>query len=116
MNTGLESLLWYGLIAVVFFLMMRGGCGAHVMGHGHHHHGDELYAPPDGGSVRLPSGMASDPVCGVQVDPASAKSSVYRGRLFFFCSPEHRDAFEAQPERYVHGSVPATSEESHSHG
>lgn len=42
MNTGFESLLWYGLLG---FLMARGGCGAHVMGHGHHHQNEEPYPP-----------------------------------------------------------------------
>jgi hypothetical protein len=33
MGSILYFLLWAGL----FFVMMRFGCGAHVMGHGHHH-------------------------------------------------------------------------------
>lgn len=89
-----------GLTGLAFFLTRRGGCGAHVMGHGHHLHGEGPYPPSGGGGrVSLPTGRAIDPVCGRQVDPASAKSSVYRGGPYFFCSPEHRDAFEAEPER-----------------
>ncbi len=33
MNSLIYFLIWGGL----FFLMMRFGCGAHVMGHGHGH-------------------------------------------------------------------------------
>jgi YHS domain-containing protein len=116
MNIGLESLLWYGLIALAFFFMMRGGCGAHVMGHGHGRHHDQERDQTGDRWGQLPSGMAIDPVCGLQVDPASAKSAVHRGRPYFFCSAEHRDAFEAEPERYVRGSVPASGREAHSHG
>jgi YHS domain-containing protein len=117
MNTGFESLLWYGLIALAFFVMMRGGCGAHVMGHGHgHHHGEERDPYGRNAQVQPPAGMVTDPVCGMPVDPATAKTSFYRGRPYFFCSPEHRDAFEADPERYVRGSVPTSVRESHSHG
>ena len=36
MPTYLYFLLW----GVFFFLIMRFGCGAHIMGHGHGHRGD----------------------------------------------------------------------------
>jgi YHS domain-containing protein len=114
MNSGIESLLWFGLIGLAFFFMMRGGCGAHVMGHGHHDEEWHRLSSSDG-FVRLPSSMAIDPVCGAQVDPVSAKSCVHRGKLYFFCSGEHRDAFETDPDRYVRGSVPTSFKESHFH-
>lgn len=118
MNSGLQSLLWFGLIAIFFFLMMRGGCGSHVMGHGHGRHDDDHQPPPPGsGQPAIRTGKAIDPVCGMQVDPASAKSSIYRGQPYFFCSTEHRDAFELNPEQYLRqGSVPATPGEQHAHG
>lgn len=40
MPTYLYFLLW----GAFFFVMMRFGCGAHIMGHGHRHGGNE----PDG--------------------------------------------------------------------
>lgn len=36
MPTYLYFLLW----GAFFFMMMRFGCGAHIMGHGHGHHHD----------------------------------------------------------------------------
>jgi YHS domain-containing protein len=117
MNTGLESLLWYGLIALAFFFMMRGGCGAHVMGHGRrHHHDEERDQSANSASVQMPFGTPIDPVCGMKVDPGSVRSTVYHGRPYLFCSHEHRDAFEAEPERYVRGSVPTSGREAHVHG
>ena len=43
-----------------------------------------------------------DPVCGVDVDPASAPASAeYKGKTYSFCSPGCKKQFEANPERYV---------------
>lgn len=53
---GLFSLL---LFTVFFYLMMRFGCGAHMV-HGGHEHGGPLTG---GGS----DGPTKDPVCGMQV-------------------------------------------------
>ena len=33
----LQNLLYFAIWAGLFFLMMRYGCGSHIMGHGHHH-------------------------------------------------------------------------------
>lgn len=33
----LQDVLYYVFWAGLFFVMMRYGCGAHIMGHGHHH-------------------------------------------------------------------------------
>ena len=35
----MEALVYFTLSAGLIFLMMRFGCGAHVMGHGHGKHG-----------------------------------------------------------------------------
>lgn len=32
-----QNVLYYLIWAGVFFAIMRFGCGAHIMGHGHHH-------------------------------------------------------------------------------
>ena len=37
MSQQLGNILYLLLWAGVFFFMMRFGCGAHIMGHGHHH-------------------------------------------------------------------------------
>jgi hypothetical protein len=37
----LDNIWYYLLWAGLFFVMMRFGCGAHVMGHGHHHDGSD---------------------------------------------------------------------------
>ncbi|HEY6767673.1 MAG TPA: heavy metal-binding domain-containing protein, partial [Candidatus Sulfotelmatobacter sp.] len=43
-----------------------------------------------------------DPVCGMQVNPASAKQVVaYEGRNFYFCCAACREKFQATPEKYL---------------
>jgi hypothetical protein len=51
------SNFWYYLLwAGAFFLMMRFGCGAHIMGHGHHHEGhDQDHGFGSGGPLLPPS-------------------------------------------------------------
>lgn len=47
---------------------------------------------------------AIDPVCGMEVDPATAKHTAeHRGRTYGFCSLMCKNAFEDDPERYVRG-------------
>jgi Cu+-exporting ATPase len=46
-----------------------------------------------------------DPVCGMDVDPKTAAgSATYQDKTYYFCSIHCRDAFKAEPEKYVHGS------------
>ena|SRR5579863_1046281 len=113
----MSALLYFALWAGFIFLMMRFGCGAHVMGHGHADH-EGHGAVGDGSTVRwVPPETDVDPVCRMSVRTDGAKSAVYRGTVYYFCSAEHRDAFEAEPERYVGphaGSEPKPME--HQHG
>ena len=51
--------------------------------------------------------MATDPVCGMTVDPAKAAGSAdYRGKKYFFCSKHCVSRFRADPEKYAAGSNP----------
>ena len=46
--------------------------------------------------------MAKDPVCGIDVDPATAQQkSEYQGQTYYFCAPGCRKAFEADPKKYL---------------
>jgi P-type Cu+ transporter len=45
---------------------------------------------------------ATDPVCGMSVDPATAISVTRDGHEHHFCSPGCRDTFTADPDRYLH--------------
>jgi len=82
---GLVSLL---LFAGLFYLMMRFGCGAHMVhgGHGKHKGNDVKHV---------------DPVCGMDVDVNSGYGKMHAGRLYRFCSRNCLDKFEAEPDRYL---------------
>jgi len=82
---GLGSLL---LIAVLFFLMMRFGCGAHIM-HGSHSHGNHKDVKP------------IDPVCNMEVETEQGYGKMFQGTLYRFCSKNCLNKFDADPERYL---------------
>jgi YHS domain-containing protein len=115
----METLLYFALWAGLIFLMMRFGCGAHVMGHGHDQHdGRGKGTPSDRERLRwVPPETDVDPVCGKTVHTDKAKSVVHDGTVYYFCSSECRDRFEAAPQLYV---GPKANQEpkqmEHSHG
>jgi Cu+-exporting ATPase len=62
-----------------------------IMPHGHEHAG--------GGTAPH---LAVDPVCGMRVDPHTAKHrGEYGGRTYYFCSATCREKFLANPPRYL---------------
>jgi YHS domain-containing protein len=99
-------LVWAGLFA----FMMRFGCGAHVMGHSRHksHAREEPAATGANagtGSAAAVAQTARDPVCGMKVSTTEAKTSVHRGSIYYFCSQQCREKFEASPAIYSGSSV-----------
>ncbi len=43
-----------------------------------------------------------DPVCGMSVDPRGARyKTVYKGKVYCFCSKRCLEAFEENPELYL---------------
>jgi Cu+-exporting ATPase len=56
---------------------------------------------PHGHDAALP-GVATDPVCGMTVDPATARyRAEHAGQDYVFCSARCRDRFIAEPARYL---------------
>lgn len=106
-------LVWAGLI----FLMMRFGCGAHVMGHGQKT--SDRAGNEDGVTDSLrwePPDSDTDPVCGKTVRTDRAKSSVHDGMVYYFCSRECRERFEAAPDLYLQPSTEgAANRQEHAH-
>ena len=46
--------------------------------------------------------MAKDPVCGMDVDPQTARHTTdYQGQTYYFCAPGCKKAFEANPRQYL---------------
>ena len=64
--------------------------------HGSSHHG----CAHDHG--RASAHSVIDPVCGMEVDPHSAKhKTTYEGHPYYFCSASCLGKFEAEPQRYL---------------
>jgi YHS domain-containing protein len=102
MSEQLGNIFYFLLLAGLFFLMMRVGCGGHIMGHGHHHGGKEADDRSSDGNLRwVAPKQAVDPVCGMTVQTAGAKSAVHDGQVYYFCSQDCRQKFEAAPASYV---------------
>ena len=43
----------------------------------------------------------TDPVCGMQVDPAAAISVEYEGEIYHFCESVCADTFRDEPDRWI---------------
>jgi Cu+-exporting ATPase len=74
--------------------------------HDHHPHDHGNHGHQDAGA------MATDPVCGMKVDPHTTKHwTTHRGTTYHFCSGKCREEFIGDPARYVTPNkqpVPAT--------
>ncbi|MBI1220936.1 MAG: YHS domain-containing protein [Rhodobacteraceae bacterium] len=97
-----QNWLWIALaVGVIFFMTRRGGFG---MGRSmRYNQGPGQDAPA---SRSLLGGV--DPVSKHSVAPGTSSiSSVYRDRAYYFETRENRDAFEAEPEKYLTGTAAA---------
>lgn len=86
----MEGLSSFILFAVFFYVMMRYGCGAHMI-HGHHDshdHGNSHGA------------KFIDPVCGKEVEPDQGYGVMHEGNLYRFCSRECLDTFDEQTAKH----------------
>jgi YHS domain-containing protein len=113
----MEALLYFVFWAGLIFLMMRFGCGAHVMGHGRGA-GDERQ-DPDSEAPELrwvPPEKDVDPVCGKTIETGKARSTVFDGSVYYFCSRECREQFEAAPQLYVPRAGQSPEQQEASHG
>ena len=86
---------------------------AHGSADADHHHG--AAAPASSccggkhgeGARTAAAATVTDPVCGMRVDPATAKDRFsYRGQDYFFCSERCRARFEAEPAKFLQPKQP----------
>ncbi|MGY4154985.1 Cu+-exporting ATPase [Bradyrhizobium sp. USDA 4461] len=78
----------------------------HDHSHADHHHGAAAQSccggKHDHGATPAEAAFAIDPVCGMKVNPATAKHRFsYKGEEYLFCSGRCRERFEAEPEKYL---------------
>jgi len=82
----MEGLLSLLIFAGLFYLMMRLGCGAHMI---HGHKTDKQQTDH------------VDPVCKMDVEPKKGYGMMHNGLLHRFCSRQCMDKFEKDPEKYL---------------
>ncbi len=112
----MEALLYFIIWAAAIFVMMRFGCGAHVMGHGRKHGQTEESPKTESSELRwVPPGTDIDPVCGKVVSTNEARATVHAGTVYYLCSRECREVFEIAPELYVNGPDGKQPSLEHSH-
>jgi YHS domain-containing protein len=63
----------------------------------------------------VPPAKDADPVCGKTVTTDRAKPSVYAGNVYYFCSRECREIFEAAPNLYLGNGDADQQKLEHSH-
>ncbi|MDR3485959.1 MAG: heavy metal translocating P-type ATPase [Bradyrhizobium sp.] len=88
--------------------------GKHAHGSVHAGHHEGAAAPASrccGGkhaeADKSAAATAIDPVCGMRVDPATAKHRfAHKGQDYFFCSGRCRERFEAEPEKFLQPKQP----------
>ena len=61
---------------------------------------------PDSNQVYAETRTSTDehplcPVCEMNVDPATAPKSVYKGKTYYFCSDDDKKTFDAAPDKFV---------------
>ncbi len=81
------------VFAVFFYVMMRFGCGAHLI------HGDQCHH--DKKDVNHKEANNIDPICGKTVKSDEGYSLMYQHYLQRFCSRRCLDTFEANPGKYT---------------
>lgn len=68
-----------------------------------HHHSHDHSCCSNKPKAKLNSSLVKDPVCGMMIDPTSAKggSFQYKGENFYFCNPKCKEKFRSNPEKYL---------------
>jgi len=88
----MDGVLTFLIFAGLFYVMMRFGCGAHMV-HGHGGHGG--HTGHGGGEKYI------DPVCGMEVETDKGYGKMHEGTLYRFCTRSCLDKFDTDPERYL---------------
>lgn len=86
----MEGLITFLIFAGLLYVMMRFGCGAHMISGGHHGHKEKTENKKN-----------VDPVCGREVDIYEGYGKMHNETLYRFCSRNCLDTFESEPEKFI---------------
>jgi YHS domain-containing protein len=68
----------------------------------HKMHGGKMGAGTTGmDSTTATTAKLTDPVCGMEVDKASAPTATFKGQTYYFCSEDDKAKFLRSPEQYA---------------
>ncbi len=99
----MELILTIAVWAGLFFLIMRLGSGAHIM-RGNTKNRQSQASQANANTPELawmPAEKNIDPVCQKTISTRLAKTCVHAGKVYYFCSRDCREIFEAAPELYI---------------
>jgi len=99
----MEMLLTIAVWTGLFFVMMRFGCGTLLTGRTQKNASEyDPLATMETPELRwVPAEKDTDPVCKKTIATSTAKSCVHEGKVYYFCSRDCREIFEAAPDMYV---------------
>jgi Cu2+-exporting ATPase len=71
---------------------------------------------PEGAEFKEERHIVKDPVCGMEIEPATAYGKTeYAGRTFYFCSKHCEEEFKKNPEKYASKLEKAPAKHEHHH-
>ncbi len=60
--------------------------------------------------------LVVDPVCGMRISKDTPYKTMYKGKIYYFCSRKCLESFKSNPEYYLtHGPQGMPEEEEHTH-
>ncbi len=113
----MELILTIAVWAGLFFLMMRLGCGAHIIA-GRQKNGPSSSSQANAQApelTRVAAEKSIDPVCKKTISTHIAKTNVHAGKVTYFCSRDCREIFEAAPELYISTADTTKNQTEHAH-
>jgi transcriptional regulator GlxA family with amidase domain len=66
----------------------------------------EGWKKPDSNAIYAVRRVSTDanplcPICQMDVDPATSPKSVFKGKTYYFCGPDHKTQFDQAPEKWL---------------
>lgn len=111
----MDELFFFAIWAGLIIWIAQNRVGADIARHGDKRARGETWNAATRKSRWIQPERDTDPVCGNSVRTNRAKPSVHDGNVYYFCSRDCREIFEAAPELYLRSGDSGRSELGHSH-
>lgn len=111
----MEMLILFAIWVGLAFVTLRSTYGAQASGTLNDQTSGENAGAGMPALLRTPPERDIDPVCGKPVRTEHAKPSVHAGMIYYFCSRDCREIFEAAPDLYPGDVDPGSPKLEQSH-